>query len=785
MKTETTLRMARNSLLCFFMALAAGFLVACGGGGGGDVATPLPGGVSTFPAYLVDAPVEGAEYSGPTRPVKDVTGKNGEFEASEGVFEFSVGATTLGSVRLSSSSAVTPADFIGVDEARAIEIARILQALDQDGVPENGISISQSAREGLTVDLFTRLTAAAAIPVNLDGVNLTIPPADDAEAHFVATRRCLFSGGYAGSYRATSVSYSGPPDEGQLYYVLEPFANRARGVEFSNVYLDENDSDLESFAITVGAIGSTITFSPGNEWSFVTPRLVTGIYAESNVFESESGTYRLTLVAGNPGSNRRIVGVDVDGEEAIGLYVLDYFDPDNDGSGGFSGQYYDVETGRSSIMLLTIAGGGSWPDANTPTTLTLSGTLGGDATAVTVRVIRVDGNYGTFTGAVDGNELSGTWCDIGGASGVAVLPSRAPAPSASAQSDTAIEVTWNEVSGATSYKLYRSESGDGTYARVGGDISALRYLDGGLSASTEYFYRLEACNSGGCSERSPQVSATTQPPPVDDGQCRVGQRLVAGESCEWGGYTFSVESDGSGSYAFTNAGAGIHIRDSTFNGVRITFVAVRSGNVWEIQDLGTDSPAVAPATQPPATQPPADGDECRVGQILTAGESCEWKGYTFSVRSSGRGSYAFFTAGDAITARDTTINGVVITFVAERNGNVWEIQDLGTDPAGSGGGDDNDGDGNGGDGNDDGTPPDDMDDGQCRMGQVLMAGESCEYKNSGLHFRTRSDGFVEFGTGIFLSAGRIDNSGSTINGVTVTTFVATRSGTTWTITELE
>ena len=677
MKTGNTLRMARNSLLCFFMALGAGFLVACGGGGGGG--NNGGGVVSTFPAYLVDAPVEGAEYSGPTRPVKDVTGKDGEFEASEGVFEFSVGATTLGSVRLSSSSAVTPADFIGVDEARAIEIARIMQALDFDGDPQNGISISQSAREGLTVNLFTYLTATAAIPVNFGGVNLTIPPVADAEAHFVATRRCLFSGGYAGSYRATVATYNPPDplDEGQSYFVLEPFANRIRGVEFSNVYLDENDLELVSIAITVGAIGSTITFSPGNELSFVTPRLVTGIWAESDQFESESGTYRLTLVAGNPGSNRRIVGVDVDGEEAIGLYVLDYFDPDNDGDGSFSGQYYDVETGRSSILLLTIAGGGSWPDDTTPTTLTLSGTLGGDATAVTVGVIRVDGNYGTFTGAVDGSELSGTWCDIGGASGVAVLPSRAPAPSASARSESGIEVTWNAVSGATSYKLYRSESGDGTYARVGGDISALRYLDGGLSANTEYFYQLEACNSGGCSGRSPQVSATTQSPPVDDGQCRVGQRLVAGESCEWEGYTFSVGSDGRGSYAFASAGTGIYIRGSTFNGVRITFVAVRSGNVWEIQDLGTDSPAVAPTTQPPTTQPPADGD-CSVGQRLMAGESCEWMGYTFRVRSNGRGSYAFFNAGTGINILGSTINGVEITFVATNNGSgVWVIEQLG------------------------------------------------------------------------------------------------------------
>ena len=475
MKTGNTLRIARNSLLCFFMALVAGFLVACGGGGGGggDVATPLPGGgggggaplpggsggggsggggnggggggVSIFSAYLADAPVEGAEYSGPTRPVKDLTRKDGEFEAGDGVFEFSIGATTLGSVRLNSdweNSHVTPADFIGVDEAKVIEIARIMQGLDEDGMPENGISISQSAREGLTVDLFPRLTAATAIPVNLDGVNLTIPPVADAEAHFVATRRCLFSGGYAGGYRVTSVLRSqrggitGPADRGQNYFVVEPFANRIRGVESSNIFPTFNDEVFESFLITVGAIGSTITLSEGNELSFVTSRLVTGIWTDE--VRSESGTYSLVLVTGNPGANRRIVGVDVDpdnNDEAFGLYVLDYFAGGDDS--GFRGQYYSVATGQSSALLLTIAGDGSWPTDTTPAELVLSGTLGGDATAVTVQVIRnQDSSYGTFTGDTpDGGELSGTWCDIGGASGVAAPPPASPrmpsAPSAS------------------------------------------------------------------------------------------------------------------------------------------------------------------------------------------------------------------------------------------------------------------------------------------------------------------------------------------------------------------
>ena len=608
MQTENTLRMARNSLLCFFMALATGFLVACGGGGGGGVDNG-GGVVSTFPAYLVDAPVEGAEYSGPTRPVKDVTGKDGEFEASEGVFEFSVGATTLGSVRLSSSSAVTPADFIGVDtDAKAITIARIMQALDFDGDPQNGISISQSAREGLTVDLFARLTVTGAISVTLGGVNLTIPPADDAEAHFVATRRCLFSGGYAGSYRTTLAPYEGQLDEGQSYFALEPFANRIRGVEFSNVYPGENDMALVSIAIDVGAIGSTITLSPGNELSFVTPRLITGIWTYSDESEAESGTNRFNRVAGNPGATRRVVGVETDDSTvAIGLYAIDYFADD----GSFRGQYYDVRGEENSPLFLTIAGGGSWPAAaGMTTTLTLSGTLGGDDTAVTVEVVRKDENYGSFEGGVGTQVLSGTWCDIGGATGVAVPPPRMPpAPRASAQSDTEILVTWSAVSGATSYNLYRSTSSGGTYTQVGGgDISdALRYLDRGRSADTEYFYRLEACNSSGCSRLSPAVSVTTtsQQPQVPSGTpfqstatgtCTEGRVLSESSgSCTWGGITFSVGDDDDGDLAFLTRGPGIRgstggdyviMRSSIFGRTPVlTFIARRSGNTWRIDEL--------------------------------------------------------------------------------------------------------------------------------------------------------------------------------------------------------
>ena len=143
MKTENTLRTVRNSLLCFFTALGAGFLVACGGGGSPATSSP-----QEFRAYLFDSAVKGVEYSGPTG--NGSTGNGGVFPASDGgMFEFSIGATTLGTVQVNSDwPYVTPADFDGVDEERVIAIARIMQGLDGN-TPKDGISIPRSARVNL------------------------------------------------------------------------------------------------------------------------------------------------------------------------------------------------------------------------------------------------------------------------------------------------------------------------------------------------------------------------------------------------------------------------------------------------------------------------------------------------------------------------------------------------------------------------------------------------------------------------------------------------------------
>ena len=646
MKSENILRAARNSLLCFFMALGAGFLVACGGSSATPQETPVApgtpselraevqneseilvtwsavqgatsynlyrstsrdgtvslvaanisalsyldttalsaediryyyqleacnsGGCSSrspavlasreFSVYLSDSAAEGVEYSGPNGS-NGLTWKGGVFSAVEGVFEFSIGDTPLGSVSLNidwANSHVTPADFIGVDEQKVIDIARIVQGLDEDGLPrQNGISVSERARTDVRGDLFDKLTAATTINIlsadpEIDIFSAaylfesriyTIPKERDARDHFVDTRKCLFSGVYDGNYRATSPDDL--IDDGQIYYAVEPFARprgKATGVKFSNVNpsVDNNRGIATALSgpVDIGVIGSTITLSEGNELSFVTPRVVAGIWQEVNQAGiTISGTSRITLAEGNPGATRRIVGVDRGGKQRVlGLYVLDYFANDgvefsNDGKGSFSGRYYDIVNNANFALSLEIVGDGSWSARTTD--LILSGTrtaYNGDitATAITVGLITRDGgthdnDYGRFdamTKTGQGNGIiSGTWCDISGAVGVAnppePLPQSPPKPRAVAQSATRIDVAWDyPIEGAGTYNLYRRKAGDPQYLQVlvNGDNDRLGYRDTGLAAGTEYSYQLEVCNTSGCSARSPEVSATTFAP---------------------------------------------------------------------------------------------------------------------------------------------------------------------------------------------------------------------------------------------------------------------------------
>jgi fibronectin type 3 domain-containing protein len=82
--------------------------------------------------------------------------------------------------------------------------------------------------------------------------------------------------------------------------------------------------------------------------------------------------------------------------------------------------------------------------------------------------------------------------------------------SATAASTTQINVSWNAVSGATSYTVQRATVSGGPYTTVGSPATA-SFADTGLTAGTTYFYVVQAVNAAGSSASSAQVSAITMP----------------------------------------------------------------------------------------------------------------------------------------------------------------------------------------------------------------------------------------------------------------------------------
>jgi hypothetical protein len=81
---------------------------------------------------------------------------------------------------------------------------------------------------------------------------------------------------------------------------------------------------------------------------------------------------------------------------------------------------------------------------------------------------------------------------------------------AEAQSSSIIKVTWDAVTGASGYRVYRGTSSGGENTKIGDVPSGSLYIiDTGLVPSTTYYYKVNAYNSAGESAKSDSASATT------------------------------------------------------------------------------------------------------------------------------------------------------------------------------------------------------------------------------------------------------------------------------------
>ena len=98
---------------------------------------------------------------------------------------------------------------------------------------------------------------------------------------------------------------------------------------------------------------------------------------------------------------------------------------------------------------------------------------------------------------------------------VAIDPPNAPsALKVGSATSSSLTLNWTKNSdNETGFRIYRSSSEDGTYGQIA-EPSATSYTNTGLSASTTYWYKVEAYNDAGPSAQTAPASGTTLPPPV-------------------------------------------------------------------------------------------------------------------------------------------------------------------------------------------------------------------------------------------------------------------------------
>lgn len=175
----------------FLSLLVSGTLAACSSSSSDDNNSASE---DTLTGVFIDSAVQGLEFETATQ--SGTTNATGEFQYLSGeIITFSIGTMVLPSA--TGAEMITPIELAAGttdSEATATNIARLLQSLDEDGDPTNGIVIPAGAADiAVPIDFDVSITDFENNPdvinivANSGSTNVVLISAEAATAHLLAS----------------------------------------------------------------------------------------------------------------------------------------------------------------------------------------------------------------------------------------------------------------------------------------------------------------------------------------------------------------------------------------------------------------------------------------------------------------------------------------------------------------------------------------------------------------------------------------------------------------------
>jgi hypothetical protein len=272
--------------------LSAVVLTACGGGGGGTTSsTPAASVVSgSSTGVLTDSAIQGVSYT-TSSGVTGITDASGNYKFNPGdTVTFKLGSVSLGTV--TANGIISPIDLAAGDANKYRNVLVLVQSLDSDGNPSNGITISAAAAAALPSSLNLAQTAEATFATSIASAVTTsgsggVVSAANANTHFLSQALALVSSNVytfipadntAGHFGMLRVSSSGEYLQGEVGAAQTP--QFQPGVEYGNLSIDI--ADAYGFHLVSTPIIDTNLTAGVNNGNSPCQRIIpvgTGIYA--------------------------------------------------------------------------------------------------------------------------------------------------------------------------------------------------------------------------------------------------------------------------------------------------------------------------------------------------------------------------------------------------------------------------------------------------------------------------------------------------------------------------